>query len=166
MSQALQTDPTAGLISKLQRLLRRRGRSIDDAQDLIQESFLRLHIYSCEIDVSQREAFLVRTALNLSIDQHRRERVAAVVPYAWETMSLVDPHPTPDVICADRERLRHFRAGLLALSPRQREVFCLNRIEGLNTTQIAQHLELSVSMVEKYATRAMRAMLSWMACKP
>src|SRR5580698_2466238 len=118
MIQGLQTDPTPGLISKLQRLLRRRGRSIDDAQDLIQESFLRLHIYSGESDVGQKEAFLVRTALNLSIDQHRRERVAAIVPFAWETLPLVDSRPTPDEICADRERLRHFRAGLLALSPR------------------------------------------------
>jgi RNA polymerase sigma factor (sigma-70 family) len=164
MSQALQTDPTPGLISKLQRMLRRRGRSIDDAQDLIQESFLRLHIYSGETDVSQKEAFLVRTALNLSIDQHRRERVAAIVPFAWESLPLVDPQPAPDVVCADRARLRHFRAGLLSLSPRQRDVFCLNRIEGLNTTQVAQHLGLSVSMVEKYATRAMRAMLTWMDC--
>jgi RNA polymerase sigma-70 factor (ECF subfamily) len=147
---------------KLQRLLRRRGRSIDDTQDLIQESFLRLHIYLGDTDVGQKEAFLVRTALNLSIDQHRRERAAAIVPCAWETMPLIDPHPTPDVVCADRERLRHFRAGLLALSPRQREVFCLNRIEGLSTTQVARQLELSVSMVEKYATRAMRAMLAWM----
>ena len=150
---------------KLQRLLQRRGRSIDDAQDLIQESFLRLHIYSGETDVEQEEAFLVRTALNLSIDQHRRERVAAIVPFAWETMPLIDPHPKPDEICADRERLRHFRAGLLNLSPRQREVFCLNRVEGLSTTQVAQQLELSVSMVEKYVTRAMRAMLTWMDCE-
>lgn len=166
VSQALRTDPTPRLMLKLQRLLCRRGRSIDDAQDLIQESFLRLHIYSGGTDVGQKEAFLVRTALNLSIDQHRRERAAAIVPCAWETMFLVDPQPTPDVICADRERLRHFSAGVLALSPRQREVFCLNRIEGLNTTQVAGRLGLSISMVEKYLTRAMRAMLTWMDCEP
>jgi RNA polymerase sigma-70 factor (ECF subfamily) len=166
MSQALHSDPTPKLMLKLQRLLRCRGRSIEDTEDLIQESFLRLHIYSGETDVSEKEAFLVRTALNLSIDQHRRERVAAIVPFDWEATRLVDPYPTPDVICADRARLRHFRAGLLVLSPRQRAVFCLNRIEGLNTTQVAQQLELSVSMVEKYATRAMRAMLTWMDCDP
>jgi RNA polymerase sigma factor (sigma-70 family) len=157
--------PTPLLISKLQRLLRRRGRNIDDAEDLIQESFLRLHIYAGEIDVAQREAFLVRTALNLSIDQHRRKRVAAIAPVQLDTMQLVDPCPTPDVVCADRERLCHFNAGLLNLSPRQREVFSLNRIEGLNTTQIAEQLGLSVSMVEKYATKAMRAMTTWMACE-
>jgi RNA polymerase sigma factor (sigma-70 family) len=166
VSQALQTDPTPRLMLKLQRLLRRRGRSIDDAQDLVQETFLRLHIYAGENDVGQKEAFLVRTALNLSIDQHRRERAAAIVPFAWDAVPLVDPQPTPDVVCADRERLRHFRAGLLALSPRQREVFRLNRIEGLSTTEVAQQLQLSVSMVEKYATRAMRAMLTWMDCEP
>jgi RNA polymerase sigma factor (sigma-70 family) len=121
---------------------------------------------ACETDVAQREAFLVRTALNLLVDQHRHEQVAAVVPVEWHELPLVDPHPTPDVICADRERMRHFRAGLLSLSPRQREVFCLNRIEGLSTTEVARELGLSVSMVEKYATKAMRAMLTWMDCVP
>ena len=62
------------LVVKLRRLLRSRGRSVDDTDDLIQEAFLRLHLYCREHAVRTPEAFLVRMALNLSADQHKRER--------------------------------------------------------------------------------------------
>ena len=48
------------------------------------------------------------------------------------------------------------------LSPRQREVFLLNRVEGFSFVQIAEHLGLSMSMVEKHAAKAILAMTNWM----
>ncbi len=79
-------DEVRLLVLKQRRLLRSRGRSIDDTEDLIQEAFLRLQVYCRDKDVAQTEAFLVRTALNLSIDQHRRETVAAPVPGALDAI--------------------------------------------------------------------------------
>jgi RNA polymerase sigma factor (sigma-70 family) len=155
-------DEVRLLMLKLRRLLRSRGRSIDDSDDLIQEAFLRLQVYCRDNAVEQTEAFLVRTALNLSIDQHRRETVAAVVPGALDAMQLIDPSPSPDAVCAARERLNHMRAGLEALSPRQREVFLLNRVEGFSFVQIAGRLGVSMSMVEKHAAKALLFMTNWM----
>jgi RNA polymerase sigma factor (sigma-70 family) len=155
-------DEVRLLVLKLRRLLRSRGRSIDDTEDLIQEAFLRLQVYCRDKDVVQTEAFLVRTALNLSIDQHRRECVASVVPGALDAMQLIDPNPPPDVVCAAQERLQHMRLGLANLSPRQREVFLLNRVEGYTFAQISQQLKLSMSMVEKHAAKAVLAMTNWM----
>jgi RNA polymerase sigma factor (sigma-70 family) len=54
------------------------------------------------------------------------------------------------------------RSGLANLSPRQREVFLLNRVEGYSFAQIAQQLGLSMSMVEKHAAKAVLAMTNWM----
>jgi RNA polymerase sigma factor (sigma-70 family) len=155
-------DEVRLLVLKLRRLLRSRGRSIDDTEDLIQEAFLRLQVYCRDKDVAQTEAFLVRTALNLSIDQHRRATTAALVPGALDRMQLIDPSPSPDVVCAAQERLQHMRLGLANLSPRQREVFLLNRVEGFSFAQIAQQLGLSMSMVEKHAAKAILAMTNWM----
>jgi RNA polymerase sigma factor (sigma-70 family) len=150
------------LMLKLRRLLRSRGRSVDDTDDLIQEAFLRLQLYCRDKSVVQTEAFLVRTAINLSVDQHRRERAAAVVPGALDTMQLIDPRPWPDAVCAAQERLQHLKAGLAALSPRQREVFLLNRVEGYSFAQIAKDLSLSISMVEKHAAKAILFLTNWM----
>jgi RNA polymerase sigma factor (sigma-70 family) len=155
-------DEVRLLVLKLRRLLRSRGRSIDDTEDLIQEAFLRLQVYCRDKDVAQTEAFLVRTALNLSIDQHRRATTAALVPGGLDHMQLIDPSPSPDVVCAAQERLQHMRTGLSHLSPRQREVFLLNRVEGYSFVQIAQQLGLSMSMVEKHAAKAILAMTNWM----
>ena len=155
-------DEVRLLVLKLRRLLRSRGRSIDDTEDLIQEAFLRLQVYCRDKDVAQTEAFLVRTALNLSIDQHRRATTAALVPGALDRMQLIDPNPPPDVVCAAQERLHHMRLGLANLSPRQREIFLLNRVEGYSFVQVAQQLGLSISMIEKHAAKAILAMTNWM----
>jgi RNA polymerase sigma-70 factor (ECF subfamily) len=150
------------LMLKLRRLLRSRGRSIDDTDDLIQEAFLRLTAYCRDHQVEQTEAFLVRAALNLSIDQHRRERVAAIVPAGLEALELIDPSPPPDAVYAAQERLQHLRAGLAALRPRQREVFLLNRVDGFSFVQISTQLNISMSMVEKHAAKAILFLTNWM----
>src|SRR6202020_2135408 len=59
---------------RLLKFLRRKGRSHEDAEDLIQEAMLRLHLYGREVPVHNEEAFLRHAVTNLSIDQHRRNR--------------------------------------------------------------------------------------------
>jgi RNA polymerase sigma-70 factor (ECF subfamily) len=155
-------DEVKLLLLKLRRLLRSRGRSIDDTDDLIQEAFLRLQMYCREHVVHKPEAFLVRTALNLSADQSKHDRVAAIEPGALERHALVDPSPAPDAVYDSRKRLLHWQAGLNALSPRQREVFVLNRVEGYSFPQIAAKLGISLSMVEKHAAKAALFLTDWM----
>jgi hypothetical protein len=55
--------------SRLLRLLRRKGRSREDAEDLIQEALLRLQVYAEGADVVNEEAFLRQTVCNLALDQ-------------------------------------------------------------------------------------------------
>lgn len=159
-------DDIRVLILKLRRLLHSRGRNTDETDDLIQEAFLRLHQYRHRHVVQQPEAFLVRTALNLSADLKRQRRIANIAPNALDVLPLVDPGPAPDVVLDGQERLRRFRKGLLGISPRQREVFVLHRIEGCSFPQIAQRLAISVSMAEKHAARAMMFLADWMREAP
>jgi RNA polymerase sigma-70 factor (ECF subfamily) len=150
------------LLAKLRRLLRSRGRSVDDTDDLIQEAFLRLQLYCRDHTVQKPEAFLVRTALNLSADQSKRERQVRIEPGALERLTLIDPSPSPDAVYAGQMRLHHWKAGINALSPRQREVFLLNRIEGYSFIQIAERLGITLSMVEKHAAKAVLFLTDWM----
>jgi RNA polymerase sigma factor (sigma-70 family) len=156
------TDDIPTLAAKIRRALRRRGRSLDEADDLVQEAFLRLHVYCRSHPIRNTGGFLYRTALNLAFDRRRRDRVAAVVPGALEELPLVDPYPPPDEVCAGQERLRRMKAGLEAMSPRRREVFILNRIEGYSFPQIAQRLGITLSMVEKHAAKAILFLTDWM----
>jgi DNA-directed RNA polymerase specialized sigma24 family protein len=88
--------PLPHYFRKLQRILLRRGRTREEAEDLIQEAFLKLQEY-CDNggQVRQPEGFLVRTVLRLAInarrDQHRDLYVDEKVE---ELTQLVDTHPT------------------------------------------------------------------------
>jgi RNA polymerase sigma factor (sigma-70 family) len=155
-------DEVKPLLAKLRRLLRSRGRSVDDTDDLIQEAFLRLQLYCRNHEVRKTEAFLVRTALNLSADQHRRERRLVGGQDVLDKLTLVDPAPPPDEVYAAQKRLLRWRAGLNALSPRRREVFLLNRVEGYSFPQIAGKLGITLSMVEKHAAKAILFLTDWM----
>lgn len=155
-------DEVHSLLKKLRRLLRSRGRTIDDSDDLIQEAFLRLHLYCRNHSVDKQEAFLVRTALNLAADQIRHEHRIVFESDGLETLPLVDPSPAPDAVYAGQKRLLHWREGLAALSPRRREVFLLNRLEGYSFSQIAKRLGITLSMVEKHAAKAVLFLAEWM----
>jgi RNA polymerase sigma factor (sigma-70 family) len=146
-------DTISHLLIKLRKLLLSRGRTSDDADDLIQEAFLRLQLYCQDKAVEQPEAFLVRTALNLSIDERRRAHHRHIVCTQVETLSLIDTRPPPDEVLATQQRLQRVKRALQALSPRIREVFLL-RAEGHSYAQIAEQLGISVSTVEKHMAKA------------
>jgi hypothetical protein len=60
--------------TRLLAILRRKGRSREDAEDLIQEAMLRLHLYAKRDVVVNEEAFLIHAVRNLAIDHYRRNR--------------------------------------------------------------------------------------------
>jgi RNA polymerase sigma factor (sigma-70 family) len=155
-------DAIGHVLIKLRKLLRSRGRNTDEADDLIQEAFLRLQLYCRDKPVEQPEAFLVRTALNLSIDGHRRASHRLTVAERVETLVLVDNRPLPDEVLAAQQRLQRVKHALDALNPRAREVFLLHRAEGYSYGQIAQRLGISVSTVEKHMAKAALFFAAWL----
>jgi len=150
------------ILLKLRRLLRSRGRSLDDTDDLIQEAFLRLQLYCRDHQVEQPEAFLVRTVLNLSTDLRKRERTAAMTAASLQRWQIPESDPPADEVCAAQERLLHMKAGIERLSPRRREVFLLSRIDGYSFSQIAEPLGITVSSVEKHVAKAALQLTDWM----
>ncbi len=153
-------DDTAHLWNKLRRLLRSRGRSREDMEDIVQDAFMRLQTYCKAAEVHDREAFLVRTALNLEVDQQRRERCRVFVPEALEDLSLVDDEVSPDEVVAVQQRLRQMEQALGGVSQRARDMYWMNRVEGYSYTQIARKLGISVSAVEKHMTRALASLMA------
>ena len=143
----------------LKMLLLRRGRSSDDAEDLVQEAFLRLHSFLHKgREVREPDAFLVRTALNLAVDQGRRERrlrSLGVVPHTDEVFAVADRGPTPEEWLSADEALEHLRQVLGdQFSLEVGEAFLLHRIEGFSYQEIADHLGLSLRRVERHIARA------------
>lgn len=144
---------------RLEKLLRRRGRSREDVEDLIQETFLRVKQYLDDGgEIRQPEAFLVSTALNLSRDVRKHEHRHLYSARAIEELLIPDSGPSPeDMVEADEHAARVKRA-LGMVGPRAREVFFLHRLHGMSYRQIAEYCDLSQSAVEKYIARAAAAL--------
>lgn len=142
-------------LQKLRRLLRRRGASAPDAEDLVQEAVLRLHIYTREGgEVRDTNAFLFRTAMNLSVDTHRRSRLELYETAPVEELNIIDLAPAPDEVLAAEQRLERMKETLDRVSSRTREVFFMHRLQGFSHAEIAKQLRISISTVEKHIASA------------
>lgn len=160
-------DSVSSLILKLRKFLRRRGRTMDETDELIQEAFLRLQVYRRERHVKEPEAFLVRAVRNLHIDLLRRRAYRGTHVEADSVhIQLVDPRPSPVEVLAAQQRLQLLREGLEALSPRTREIMLLHRMEGFSHAQIAARLGVTVSAVEKHIAKAALFLSDWMTEEP
>jgi RNA polymerase sigma-70 factor (ECF subfamily) len=144
--------------ARLLKLCRRQGRSRQDAEDLLQEAFLRLHEYRRGSAVRNEEAFLARTVANLAIDQYRRDRIVSYATQSLEELEgsapLIDAGPTPERALAAQQRLAEITRALSAVSHKTCEIFLAQRA-GYSYEEIAADLRISQRTVQKHIARAM-----------
>ena len=154
--------PIRQLISGLRVTLQKRGASADEAEDLVQEAFLKFETYRQTAEVREPEAFVVRAALNLAVDAGRRKYRSPFSGRALDDFHLADSSPGPDEVLQGRDRLERLRQGLLALKPRTRDMLLAQRLDGLTYAEIARREGISVSAVEKQIARAVLFLMDWM----
>lgn len=150
------------IYSRVRSALMRRGRTPHEAEDLLQEAWVRMACYEREHPVNQPEAFLMRTALNLSVDAYRMNATHGV-EVAVEDVVLIDVAPPIDDVVLAKERMARLSICLRRLSPKTRDIFLSYRLEDLTYQEIAARHCLSVSTVEKHVARAMAQLATWMA---
>lgn len=150
-------------VARLKLTLQRRGASPEDAEDFVQEAFLRLEQKrSAGEAIEQAEGYVVRTALNVAVDAARRTRRWRMAAQPIEDVPLVDESPAPDEVLAARRRLSHLSAGFEALDPVTRAIVVAKKIDGMKVADIARVQGLSISAVEKRLARGMVFLMSWM----
>lgn len=145
---------------ELQAYLSETLRDGDAAADLTQETFLRYAEQTGVAVIGQPRAYLYRIARNLVIDHVRkkvRRRTDSVADeeLAQIPQDLSDPEEAIDA----RRRLAQLRAIVAELPDRIRQTFVLSRIEGLTYTEIAEHLDISESSVQKNLAKALQHVL-------
>ena len=144
--------------TRLMKVCRKRGRSQEEAEDLIQEAFLRLHEYCRKSEVRDEEAFLARTVSNLAINEYRRERIISftqeTVEELEQSIGLSDSSPGPERICAAQQRLEEITRTLGAVSERTCQIFLAQRA-GYSYEEIATDLGITPRTVQKHIARAM-----------
>jgi RNA polymerase sigma-70 factor (ECF subfamily) len=144
---------------RLIRQVRSRTRGRADAEELLHSAYLRLVRYRAQHAVDNIAAFLVRTAVNIGVDNFRHERFIADV--APEDMAIPENSPLQDEVLAARVRLDRVREGLSRLTPRTREIFLMHRLDDMKYREIAERLGISQSAVEKHIAKASLFLTEW-----
>jgi RNA polymerase sigma-70 factor (ECF subfamily) len=131
------------------------GLSQDYAEDVIQETFLRLvrHIVQYGNHENLR-AWAFRVAHNISVDFYRSERrwFRGIEPHPTLQVQ-VDPAPNPEQRIILDERKRQIEHAYAQLTPKQRHCMLL-RGKGLRYREIALVLGVSVQRVGELMQRA------------
>ena len=142
-----------GFSGRLRSFIRRRVADDATADDLTQETLIKVYRSRAAVPDTQRlEAWIYRIARNTVIDHYRRRRPAAELPAALAAEPADD---LPEFRGAVIASMRHFLATMPEI---YREPVRLAELEGLPLAKIALRLGLSLSAVKARVRRG-RAML-------
>lgn len=149
--------------SALEKYLARKLDSPEDAAEVAQDAFLRLHRMEQPENLDNARAFLFQVASNLAIDQLRRRTLH--FRFVKKEKSLAeDGEPfdsnasaaSPEKILSAREKLADIYQAIDELPFKTRQAFLLHRHTGLSYQEIAVEMGVSVSSVEKYILEALK----------
>lgn len=139
--------------------LRHRTACESDARDAAQESMVRLVRYRDREPVAAWKPLLYRIAINIARDQARRARHRQADAHCSIDdvgATLVAVEPTHEQRVDTERELQAIRELIFRLPERCRQVYLLNRIEGMSYSEIAQHCGISVKAVEKHVAKALQ----------
>lgn len=128
-----------------------------DVDDMVQDVALKMHQRGTCEGIDNVEGYLFRVARNVMADHGRRSQARLDTQHEpLEDYHAPSPEPLPDRILSDRQDLDRTLEALDALPQRTRQAFFLHRFEDMSYAQIAQHMGISISAVEKNIMRAIR----------
>ena len=145
----------------LLRFLAARRATPDEAEDVLQDLFLRLETHAVG-PVAEPLPYLCRMADNLLIDRRRSAAARSVREDAWMNVqfgSEADDRPSAERLLISRERLAMTADALAKLPDRTVIIFRKFRIDGIPQREIAAELGISVSAVEKHLHKAYKAIV-------
>jgi RNA polymerase sigma-70 factor (ECF subfamily) len=147
--------------SLLAYFLRRTGNA-QEAEDLTQETFVRLIGSNSFEDAEQARAFVFRVASNLLRDRARSAaRLRRFPSFSIDDSLATDKFEPklvegidPERVLIARESLTEVLASLDELGERTKNIFILFRLEGMKQKGIAAAYGISLSTVEKHVMAA------------
>ncbi|WP_031230720.1 RNA polymerase sigma factor [Asticcacaulis sp. YBE204] len=150
------------MLDKARRAILRKGVAPQDADDLVQEAFLRVEAFERTQTVKSQEALLIKAAVNLSFDAARRRKVTPFVDIGEDLGAAPDRTPLPDEILRAQDRLKRAAQGLEQLPEKTRRILLSRRLDGRSFKDIAAAEGMSVAAVEKQVARATLELTKWM----
>lgn len=149
--------------TRLEKFLSRKLDNPEDAAEIAQDAFLRLHRMKQPEELDNARAFLFQVASNLAIDQLRRKTLHFRFMNSEKNLAINGEPPdinaigaSPEQIISAREKLDAIYGAVDELPFKTKQAFLLHRRNGLSYNDIARQMDVSVSSVEKYILQALK----------
>jgi RNA polymerase sigma-70 factor (ECF subfamily) len=133
--------------TRVYRLAYRLSGNAQDAEDLTQETFVRVFRSLADFTPGTFEGWLHRITTNLFLDMVRRRQRIRFDALPEDTERLPGTAPSPEQVYADTHLDPQIQAALDALSPDFRVAVVLCDIEGLTYEEIAATLGIKLGTV-------------------
>lgn len=147
------------------RLARRALGSQTEADDVGQEVFCRVYRKARTLrEPDSFRNFVYTCALRVLQNELQRRRMRSWL--SFEEPELLDLRGHGGLDVESRDLLRRFYALLDRLSPRDRIVFILRRVEDMSIEEIATTMKTSESTVKRSMARASSRLSCWMNDEP
>ncbi|WP_407556975.1 RNA polymerase sigma factor [Winogradskyella sp. 4-2091] len=130
----------------IRRFLFFKTQDADKAEDILQETFVKLWSNCSNVNYDKVKSYLFSTAHNMFLNDIKHQKVK---DNYTKQFNKIDNNESPEFILLEKEFMEKLEATIAALPDKQREVFLLNRIEKKKYKDIAEQLNISVKAVEK-----------------
>jgi RNA polymerase sigma-70 factor (ECF subfamily) len=143
-------------LPKMMTLARRMLADTAEAEDAVQEAFLRLwkHAANWRPGQAKFETWLYRVTLNQCYDRLRRRPTASID----EAEHVADLAPNPEAALNSADRARAVADAIEALPDRQRAAIVLCHYQDCGNIEAAEILGISVEALESLLARGRRAL--------
>ena len=133
-----------------------------DAEDITQDVFVQVYQSVNEFKGNSKfSTWLYRISIAKALDHEKRKRRKkrfAIVQSFFEDRNGAHDHPVefnhPGVLLDNKEKAGELFKALQLIPEKQRIAFMLNKIEGLNNSEIAEIMDTSFYAVESLVARA------------
>ena len=122
------------------------------AEDIAQDAFVKLWEKRAEVRLATVKTYLFTIGNNLAINKLKRNQLK--YNFLAQTELRTDIKD-PQYLLEEQEFKERLEGILASIPDGSREVFLMNRIEGLKYDEIAEMLGLSVKAIEKRMSKAL-----------
>lgn len=124
------------------------------ADDLTQDTFVKLLSNADKVEIIEPRAYLTTIANRLMVNHFKRRVIEQAYLQALANLPN-NTTPSPEVLSIAIEALVNIDNMLDGLPEKVRIAFLMCQLEGLSHAEIADRLSVSVSSVRKYITSAL-----------
>ena len=134
-------------------------RNDHDAEDIVQESFMKAYKAQESFRGSEAKTWMLSIVRNTAIDFMRRYKASPTTTLSEPGYEPKDDAPDPERVLLQQTRRDQVRQAISHLEPEFREPIVLREIEGMSYKEIAAVLDIPMGTVMSRLSRARNLLL-------